>query len=188
MKKFVRFFIMLLLVSQFFPSSAVLGRPENDNAQKKETVYKMYEEYRKDFPRALEIGAKDAIEGLKAENLVFVDIREKEEIDVSMISGAITEEAFLNNVDEYKNMRVVVYCTIGSRSGKFAEKMMQKNIKVYNLKGGILAWVLEGGKVYASNNVSKRIHVYGKQWNYLPDEYEPVMFSFFERLLKKTKN
>ena len=53
---------------------------------------------------------------------------------------------------------------------------------VYNLKGGILAWVLEGGAVYDADGESKRIHVYGKEWNYAPADYETVTFSFWQRL------
>jgi len=59
--------------------------------------------------------------------------------------------------------------------------MSNKGIDIYNLKGGLLAWLLEGGKVYDTNGETKRVHVYGKKWNYLPRGYEPVFFSFFEK-------
>jgi sodium/bile acid cotransporter 7 len=61
--------------------------------------------------------------------------------------------------------------------------MDEKGISVRNLEGGILAWTLEGGKVYDENGEeTNRIHVYGKKWNYAPADYEAVMFSLWEQM------
>ena len=60
-------------------------------------------------------------------------------------------------------------------------KWRKKGVHVENLRGGVLAWVFEGGRVYDAGGETKRVHVYGKKWNYLPKGYEPVMFGFFER-------
>jgi hypothetical protein len=30
---------------------------------------------------------------------------------------------------------------------------------------------------------TKRVHVYGEKWNYLPEGYEAVMFGFFGKLV-----
>ena len=63
----------------------------------------------------------------------------------------------------------------------FVKEMEKEGIKIDNLSGGLLAWVLEGGKVLDNHGETKRIHVYNKKWNYLPRGYEIIMFNFFEK-------
>jgi sodium/bile acid cotransporter 7 len=63
----------------------------------------------------------------------------------------------------------------------FAEEMEKKGIRINNLAGGLLAWLLEGGKVFDDHGETKRIHVYNQKWNYLPRDYEMVMFNFLEK-------
>ena len=61
--------------------------------------------------------------------------------------------------------------------------MADKGITVINLRGGILAWLLEGGTVYdQEGHPTKRVHVYGDRWEYAPVGYEIVKFSLWERL------
>jgi sodium/bile acid cotransporter 7 len=68
------------------------------------------------------------------------------------------------NLDIYKDHTIIGYCTISYRSGKLAEKLGKKGIKMLNLKGGMLAWVHEGGKVYDDQHgETKRVHVYKKK-------------------------
>ena len=43
-----------------------------------------------------------------------------------------------------KNKEIIVYCKSGVRSSKVCEYLIQNNYsKVYNLKGGIIAWAKE---------------------------------------------
>ena len=150
--------------------------------QKKEIVYKMYEDYKKDFSAVKDISPREAMKLMATGQALFVDIRKPSEIEVSMLSDTVTEESFLKMPSKYRNRTIIVYCTIGSRSGKLAMEMAKKEVDMYNLRGGLLAWVLEGGKVYDANGETKRVHVYGEKWNYLPGGYEPIMFGFFEKL------
>jgi sodium/bile acid cotransporter 7 len=104
-------------------------------------------------------------------------------MNISMLPGAVTRKAFLKNPGRYRGRLIVAYCTIGLRSGRFAMETAEKGIEIRNLRGGLLAWVLEGGNVYdAQGAVTKRIHVYGKKWDYPPEGYESVRLGFFERL------
>ena len=55
--------------------------------------------------------------------------------------------------------------------------MVKKNMRsdrIYNLRGGLLAWVLDGKKVYDTKGETRKIHVYGKRWNYPPSGYESI--------------
>jgi len=63
----------------------------------------------------------------------------------------------------------------------FVKEIEKKGIKINSLTGGLLAWVLEGGKVFDIHGETKRIHVYDLKWNYLPKGYEIVIFNFFEK-------
>jgi rhodanese-related sulfurtransferase len=147
--------------------------------QKFVTVHEMYLEYKKDFPGIKDISPSEAMEMMKTGKVIFVDIRKTAEMDVSMLPGAVKKDEFLKMPSKYKDNTIIAYCTIGYRSGKFAGEMHDKVISIYNLRGGILAWVLEGGKVYDEKGETRRVHVYGEKWNYLPKGYEPVMFGLF---------
>ncbi len=167
---------LVLLVPQAVSCDAELTAEE-----KKKTVYKMYEEYKKEFSSVGEVTPQKAMRLMEEGRVIFVDVRKPAEIKVSMLPGAVTKEEFLKTPLKFQSKTVVAYCTIGYRSGKFTEEMAKKGILIHNLKGGVLAWVLETGKVFDVNGESKRVHVYGEKWNYLPKAYEAVVFGFLDR-------
>ncbi|MBW1901643.1 MAG: rhodanese-like domain-containing protein [Deltaproteobacteria bacterium] len=159
----------------------VLGDSDLTDAEKKEIVYEMYEGYKKEFPLVKDISPRQAMKQMETGHVLFIDTRKPLEMKVSMLPGAMSKEAFLKDASKYKGWTIIAYCTISYRSGNFAVKMSNKGIDIYNLKGGLLAWVLEGGRIYDATGETKRVHVYGKKWNYLPRGYEAVFFSFFEK-------
>lgn len=168
---------IVILALQAMPSNA-----EPTDAGKKKIVYQMYADYKnKDFPTVTDISPQQVMELMQTGQVVFVDTRKAAEMNVSMLPKALTQTEFLQNPLKYKGLTVIGYCTIGYRSGLFAREMETKGITVYNLAGGIVAWVLEGGNVFDANGETRRVHVYGQKWNYLPDGYEPVMFGFLEK-------
>ena len=145
----------------------------SDDARRME-VMQMYEEYRQSFPGIPEIDAKRAIELAKTEKVVFIDERKPDEQAVSMLPNSITAVEFLRDPTRYDGYTKIGYCTISYRSGKLARKMNKKGIEVYNLRGGILAWVHSGGKVYDKNGATHRIHVYGPKWDLAPADYQTI--------------
>jgi sodium/bile acid cotransporter 7 len=171
--------LLILVVPQ-----AIVDGAEPSDARKLDVVYQMYRDYKKnDFPTVKDMTPKEAMDMLKAGRVVFVDTRKPEEMAVSMLPGAVSKEAFLGEPHRFGDKRIVAYCTISYRSGVFAKEMAGKGIRVFNLRGGLLAWVLEGGRVYDQNGETKKIHVYGKKWNYPADGYQSVMFGLLERIL-----
>src|SRR4051812_46166682 len=62
---------------------------------------------------------------LEDTNLVLIDVRQPREQEVSMLPHAITTAefaaAFRHGIP--KGKRLVVYCTIGYRSGKYAQEL-----------------------------------------------------------------
>lgn len=136
----------------------------------------MYEGYkRKSFPGVVDVEPRLAMDLAERPEVLFVDVRPPEERDVSTIPGAVAEETFLNNLEQYKDHIIIGYCTISYRSGKLAQELMaRKGITMYNLRGGLLAWLHDGGKVVDGKGETKRIHVYGRKWNLAPSAYEAV--------------
>jgi sodium/bile acid cotransporter 7 len=162
---------------------SVAGQNTMTDAEKKQTVYDMYAGYKKDFPAVIDVSPEEAAALLEQDRVVFVDTRKPEEMAVSMLPGAVSQNDFVNHLETYGDKSVVAYCTVSYRSGVFAREMAEKGITVKNLVGGILAWTLEGGKVYDSNGLeTKRIHVYGDRWDYAPAGYETVKFSLWQQL------
>lgn len=76
----------------------------------------------------------------------LIDVRERYEYEVSQIGGELIPmgEVMVNLDKISKDRMVVVHCRSGGRSSTIVsvlESMGYEN--VYNLKGGILAWVAE---------------------------------------------
>jgi sodium/bile acid cotransporter 7 len=141
---------------------------------KRQKIEDMYNGYKKQFPDVPDLSAQKAMNLAADRKTVLIDIREPREQQVSMLPGAVTEKEFMNDPAKYKDAVKIAYCTISYRSGKFAQKLQGKGIAVYNLRGGILAWVHDGGKIYDQNGEAHRIHVYGRKWNLGPKRYEAV--------------
>lgn len=172
--------ILILFITIGAPEAVTAEAPLTDEAKKK-IVYRMYDGYTSDFPDVADISVRKAMTLSEAGEAVFVDVRKPAEMAVSMLPGAVTETRFLENPTRYAGKTVIAYCTISYRSGVFAKEMAQKGVTVKNLKGGLLAWVLEGGKVYHDGEETRRIHVYGDKWDYPPDGYESVVFHWWEK-------
>ena len=154
---------------------AVTADEELSDSVKRQKIEVTYADYRESFPEVEDISAEQALlrlkEGLKT---IFVDIRKSSEQAISMLPGAITGKAFLKNPEAYADHLVIGYCTISYRSGKLAQKLKKKGIRMVNLRGGILAWLHAGGKIYKNGQPVNRLHVYGKKWELAPSAYESI--------------
>ena len=144
------------------------------DAAKQLKIDRMYADYKKKFPGVADFSAHQILQLMDRIQIVLVDTRKPEEQKVSMLSGAITKRQFLQNYSVYQNYIVIAYCTIGSRSGKLAQKFKKKGIHIFNLRGGILAWLHAGGSVHKDGKPVKRVHVYGKKWDLAPAAIESV--------------
>jgi rhodanese-related sulfurtransferase len=170
----VRFLILLALICLcVFAEATAQDKGLSDSAKLKK-VNSMYAEYKASFPDVPDISAEQVLRRMEEGRVVFVDVRETKEQIISMLPGAITKKAFLQNPDVYKDYRVIGYCTISYRSGRLAQRLKKKGIHMLNLEGGILAWLHAGGKVHRDGRPVNRVHVYGKKWDLAPSGYETV--------------
>lgn len=120
--------------------------------------------------------AVSAHEANAMKNALFLDARELNEYAISHLPGARLlgydelDLGVVNDVD--KDRPVVVYCTVGYRSERAAEKLRDAGFKqVYNLYGSLYAWKLAGlPLVDARGNTTEQLHTYNKKWGrFVPD-------------------
>ena len=144
------------------------------DSKKYEKVLTLYMSHKKKFPDVQEVSPREAMELANTGKVVFIDIRNANEQSVSRLPGAITIDRFLQDLAAYQNFIKIGYATIGLRSGIIAQELHQKEVPLYNLQGGLLAWVHAGGKVYNKEAETHRIHVYDRKWDLVPDGYDAV--------------
>jgi rhodanese-related sulfurtransferase len=128
---------------------------------------------------------RDGGDGVKGRALALVDVRGEEERETSRLPNAMSVEEYEAKRDSMGAHDCVCYCTIGYRSGAFAEKLAKStstrdddvDVKYYNLYGSILAWTHAGGELVDANGApTKRVHTFGKQWDCAAEGYESVYF------------
>lgn len=142
---------------------------------KQEQIGTMYRNYAQEFPQVAEITATQ-LQQLRhqGKKLVLVDVRSPAEIAVSHIPGAITAQEFESNLAKYGDAMIVAYCTIGYRSGRYAQKLQGQGVKIVNLAGSLLAWSHAGGELINEKGTTNKVHVFGRQWRLTAEDYEPV--------------
>jgi len=105
----------------------------------------------------------------KQNRFVIVDVRAKSETDVSIIPGAITQTEFERTIQEHQGKAVLVYCTVGYRSGIYAKKLKSKGWNAFNYKGSILDWCNNHLPVVTRTGQStKRVHTYNSSYSLAP--------------------
>ena len=107
----------------------------------------------------------------KKTGLVLLDTRSKEEYNVSHLEGAqfISYNNFeIENITHIpKETPVILYCSVGYRSEKIGEKMLNEGFtNVKNLYGGIFQWKNDGYPVVNDKNQeTDSVHTYNKKWS-----------------------
>lgn len=145
-----------------------------DDAARRQAVERLYADYRREFPEVADIAPADALDLWRRGTAVLVDERTPEEQAVSMIPGALRAKDLQTRWEDFRGKSVIVYCTIGYRSGKLAQALRARGVAAVNIRGGLLGWVHAGGPVADAGGPVKRIHVYGKTWDLAPAGFEAV--------------
>lgn len=109
-------------------------------------------------------------DSLKKENALFIDTREREEYSVSHIDNAIFvgyDSLDLSPLEKVaKDEKIVVYCAVGYRSEKTAEKLVKLGYtNVHNLYGGIFEWKNQDKTVVnPGSEETEKVHAYNRIW------------------------
>ena len=152
----------------------VTGCEGEEGRSKLQAIDELYTKSTVSFPAVKSLSVDQLLELSGNEAIILIDVRETYEQEVSTIPGAITKEELQKNLESHRAKKIVPYCTIGYRSGLYAQELIEKDFDVLNLKGGILAWTHGGQPLADKNGETKRVHVYGKKWALAAEGYEQV--------------
>jgi rhodanese-related sulfurtransferase len=103
-------------------------------------------------------------------DVLLLDAREWREFQVSHIKKAMYVGNDQFEIEKLKSVgkkqKIVVYCSVGYRSEKIADKLKQAEFTdVSNLYGGIFEWVNQGNPVVDERgNITENVHAYNKTW------------------------
>ncbi len=120
------------------------------------------------------------LKAIKKTGIVILDTRELNEFEVSHMRHARHVGYIWFDMrkvyDVPKTDTVVVYCAIGNRSERIAEKLQKAGYQhVYRLFGGFYEWVNQRNPVYNNDNVqTTEIHVYDREWSRWLENGSPV--------------
>ena len=104
---------------------------------------------------------------------ILLDAREEKEYKVSHLEDAILVgydhfkiKETLEKLPEDKNVKIVVYCSLGIRYETVAYKLIQEGYtNVYNLYGGIFEWKNADFQVIDTlGNTTEKVHTFNKNW------------------------
>lgn len=102
-------------------------------------------------------------------NVIILDARELEEFNVSHIKNSLMvgyDDFDLSSVEKTvgKDQKIIVYCSVGYRSGDIAERLRKAGYDAYNLYGGLFGWINSNENIYINNIETKKIHGFSKKW------------------------
>lgn len=92
---------------------------------------------------------------LKNDEAIVVDVREPAENAAERIDGSILiplGEICQKSLPETNGKKLVIHCRSGKRSQTACNKILNEdpNCEIYNLEGGIMAWINSGNKIKSS--------------------------------------
>jgi len=140
-----------------------------------EDVIKLVDECKEIYTQARWIDLSEFIKRSGSESWVIVDARADEEMAVSTIPGAITMDELSSALKLYRGTSILIYCTVGCRSGDAAESLMADGYQTHNLWGGVIAWALQGKPfINSDGEETYQVHVFDEKWDVIPPPYETV--------------
>jgi len=121
-----------------------------------------------------DLAAEFDIEQIQADSanlskVVILDVREKSEFEVSRLKNAIWigyDDFDISRIDSIdKEREIIVYCSVGYRSSKIGEELIESGFKnVKNLYGGIFKWANENRPIYNDSSQTTEVHAYNRKW------------------------
>ncbi|MBD3637900.1 MAG: rhodanese-like domain-containing protein [Crocinitomicaceae bacterium] len=106
----------------------------------------------------------------QGKEIIILDAREMKEYNVSHIKNALFvgyDHFKASSISDISyEIPIYVYCSVGYRSEKVGEKLIEAGYQnVHNLFGGIFNWVNSGNAVVNMNGEpTRKVHGYNKEW------------------------
>lgn len=129
-----------------------------------------------DFPRVKRISPPELAAWLddgKRPPPVLLDVRTAAEYEVSHLKNAerVQPGSPVSAIRIPKEQPIVTYCSIGYRSGAFAQALEQAGYtQVMNMEGSIFQWANQGRPVYRAGKRVEKVHPYNGTWGMLLDK------------------
>ncbi|MEH1859334.1 MAG: rhodanese-like domain-containing protein [Nostoc sp.] len=103
---------------------------------------------------------------------LVLDARSQTEYAVSHIETAVRIDPLTDDLTAVATVSqdrpIVVYCAVGYRSAKLAQKLDEAGMKcIYNLSGGIFQWANEGRPIFQNGHPTQLVHPYNAIWGKL---------------------
>ena len=160
--------VVFLFILSFFLQSTVCAKKPTDWSSVKKSI-------KKDFPDVENITTQELSDLLSTPDTIvpiIIDARESEEYAVSHLQNALhadtKEKAVEVLKDVNKDTLIVVYCSVGYRSGSLVKQLIDIGFNnIYNLKGSIFKWANENRPVFKGDKQVKSVHPYDKEWGKL---------------------
>lgn len=165
---------LILCLAWTLPAAPAIAQSGDTEAERRAAMERMIAEIRQEYPDVPTMKAVTLREALGSGDIVLVDVRTREERDVSTLPGAIGVDDFEAGLEKFTGRTVVAYCTIGLRSSDYARRMRGLGVEVVNLEGSVLAWTHAGGELHGRDGPTDMLHVYGRRWNLAADGYRTV--------------
>ena len=126
-----------------------------------------------DFPQVKRITPAELaawLQDAKRPPPVLLDVRTASEYEVSHLQKAqrVQPGSPASAVQIPKDQPIVTYCSVGYRSGAFAQTLEGAGYThVMNLEGSIFKWANEGRPVYRDGKPVEKVHPYNEMWGRL---------------------
>lgn len=109
------------------------------------------------------------LEEKAADEIILLDVRSKEEFEVSHLAGAhltpTLEEARSLLRGWAEGQRIVTYCAVGYRSAVLARELEEIGFaNVYNLEGSLFEWANKGYPLDRYGEEVHKVHFYNLWW------------------------
>ena len=122
----------------------------------------------KKYPSIASISTESLKEKLeRQETITIIDVREPDEFKVSHLPKAINETD-PKTIDLPLETTIIVYCSVGLRSAKFAKTLNKRGYAhVFNLRGSIFEWANNSYPLKQGKQTVTVVHPYNKKWGSL---------------------
>lgn len=121
------------------------------------------------------LSIQEAAELTDKEALLILDVRQREEFEVSHLKGAV----LVDDID-FESLKtdqpILLYCTVGFRSTELGTTLTNKGFShIYNLDGGLISWKNQGQPVYnLREQPTDSVHIYSGLFGFLLTDGQAV--------------
>ncbi|GHA60778.1 hypothetical protein GCM10008927_27900 [Amylibacter ulvae] len=133
---------------------ATLLRPAQFDGTKIQDATLIETPYKNQSTNPLAINTTDANQLLESTDTLFLDIRETAETQMGRLpnSSHIRFPDIAENLEQFQDKSVVLYCHNGNRSSETCAKLAALGIDCRFIAGGIEKWIVEG-RVFSNSDV-----------------------------------